>query len=378
MILRVFALGFVKGRHAYLRSGWNVLDCFLVLFAWGYMVLKFVWPESALINPSVLRIIRCLRPLRTAGFVKGVASGMRTWPILLNLWLLLVFAMTIFGVLGVQMFGGALSYQCLSSPPESFDEAEDGLECLGGSSTACNECVARNSLDLCSSWGVECSCHDLPAPQAESQEATELMLQLLAEQREAWLELNRSAVSCPKQLSCPTGMCTHAPASHHWGFDSIGPALLTCWITATGDMGVETMMPTLATSESSFKNMSWMFFVAQNIVLNLVVSNLFAAVIVHAFLEESTDNTDRAALEDKIRKERALFNRIDVDNSGEISVEEISTIVEILDLKDTDFADWEIEEARCENSVVFLSLSTWCLPSRHLRSRQRTPDVFNL
>eukprot|EP01043_Picozoa_sp_COSAG02_P031706 COSAG02_NODE_2082_length_9895_cov_23.566558_8_plen_376_part_00 len=366
MILRVFAQGFAKGKYAYLRSGWNILDGFLVLFAWGYMILKFLRPESTLINPSVLRIIRCLRPLRTAGFVNGVASGLRSWPFLLNLWLVLIFAMTIFGVLGVQMFGGALTYQCLSSPPEPSDRATGGPECSGDSSMACNECVARNSLDLCSSWGVECSCYDIPAPEVQGQEATELVLQLLAEQRAAWLELNRSAVSCPKQLGCPTGMCTHAPVKHYWGFDNIGTALLTCWITATGDMGVETMMPTLAASESSFKNMSWLFFVAQTVVLNLVVSNLFAAVIVHAFLEESTDNTDRAALEDKIRKERALFNRIDVDKSGEISVDELSTICDILDLKDTDFADWEIEEAKYENSVVLLALSTWCLPSRRL------------
>ena len=344
MFLRIFALGFAQGRNTYLRSGWNVLDGSLVLFSWVYILLKLLWPDSALINPSILRIIRCLRPLRTAGFVRGVQSGLNSWPYLLNLWLLLVFGVTMFGVLGVQMFGGALTYQCLGP----FPDGDDSLDCSDDSAAACNECVAAASLEQCSTWGVDCSCYDVPAEPGES---AEVALQLLREQRTVWLELNRTAISCPKQVGCPTGICAPEPATFHWGFDNIGIAMLTCGIATTGDQAVDEMLPALSSSVSSFSIMTWPFFIVQAIILNLVISNLFAAVIVHAFLDDSAHSVDVRSLEDKIRKERTLFNRLDADKSGEITVDEIDAIVEILDLDEGMFADYELEEAKCETPL---------------------------
>ena len=261
---------------------------------------------------------------------------------------MLVFAMTMYGVLGVQLFGGALTYQCLGKLPDGID---DGPDCSGDASIACNECVASNSLDLCSSWGVDCSCYDLPAPEPEPEGAAELALQLLAEQRAAWIQLNRSAVWCPKQLSCSTDMCAPVLEKYDWGFDNIGAALQAGWISTTGDQWSADMLPEMATSPSAFAMLSWPFFISQAIVLHLVVSNLFAAVIVHSFLEDSANSVDHEALENKIKKEKTLFNRIDVDRSGEISVDEINTIVEILDLDDTDFADWELDEAKIDMDV---------------------------
>lgn len=344
--MRIFSLGLVKGKDTYLLSGWNILDFFLVIFSWVYMLLQVLWPERTFVNPSVLRIIRCLRPLRTAGFVQGVQSALQSWPYLLNLLAMLVFTLTMYGVLGVQMFGGALTYQCLGDFPSGAQD--DSTHCSLDSSAACNECVAANSLDQCTRWGVDCSCYNVRAPEPEPEEAAEFALQLLAEQQNRWLELNRSATRCPRQLSCANELCVPGSQMYDWGFDNIATALLSCWITTTGDQWAVEMLPVMAASPSSFQMLAWPYFISQAFILHLIVSNLFAAVIVHSFLEDAANNTDRESLEHKIRKERTLFNRMDADGSGEISVGELTTIVEILDLEDTaDFADYELEEAKC-------------------------------
>lgn len=365
MCARIFALGFVRSSNAYLRSAWNILDFSLVNFSWVYMALKLLFPDYNAVNPGVLRIVRCIRPLRTAGFVQGVQSAMNSWPYLVNLSWLLLFAMTMFGVLGVQLFGGALTFQCLG---EISDEHFTGPDCTDESSAMCNGCVEAYHVpvDQCSSWGIDCSCYG-QVPEPEPEQAAELAEALLQSQRAAWIELNRTAIQCPKQLECPTSRCAFAAGSA-WGFDDISSALLTAWIAMTGDQWSAArrgMFGVLSESPSKFSSLAWGYFVAMSIVLNLVIGNLFAAVICHSFLEESNKSSDHKAIEDKIRKEKTLFNRIDADGSGEIEVEELRTIVKILDLQDTEFAPYELEEAQVEmdcngdGSVDFEEFANW-------------------
>jgi Ca2+-binding EF-hand superfamily protein len=132
MLLRMIALGVWKGKHSYGRSNWNLLDGFLVLMSFGHMMMLYVGVDSRdslATHPSTngIRIIRCLRPLRTASFVQGVKSAMDHWLFLVHIAILLIFSMVMFGAIGVQLFGGAFSFTCASDFPA--DEVTNVTTC---------------------------------------------------------------------------------------------------------------------------------------------------------------------------------------------------------------------------------------------------------
>ncbi len=65
-ILQVFAKGFAIGQDAYLNSGWNVMDFFLVVISvTDLLVTRFSDTKSSILGVlKVFRALRTLRPLR--------------------------------------------------------------------------------------------------------------------------------------------------------------------------------------------------------------------------------------------------------------------------------------------------------------------------
>jgi hypothetical protein len=74
MFLKIFALGFVLNKGAYLRDAWNILDFVIVFTAYLPMVLS----NDSGVNLSSLRSLRVLRPLRTISSVKNLKVLLRT------------------------------------------------------------------------------------------------------------------------------------------------------------------------------------------------------------------------------------------------------------------------------------------------------------
>ena len=56
-------MGFWVGKGAYLRSGWNVMDGFLVVISWVDVIVTLCTDEQSSIL-GVLRVFRALRTLR--------------------------------------------------------------------------------------------------------------------------------------------------------------------------------------------------------------------------------------------------------------------------------------------------------------------------
>jgi hypothetical protein len=110
--LRIFALGLFPQDHTYLRNRWNRIDFSLLVVSHVYKLLMYFGAPMA--NPALLRVIRCLRPLRAAGFLQGVKSALHYAPFLLNILLLLGVWITLFAVLGMQLYGGAMTFSCAS------------------------------------------------------------------------------------------------------------------------------------------------------------------------------------------------------------------------------------------------------------------------
>ncbi|KAJ9468915.1 Muscle calcium channel subunit alpha-1 [Diplonema papillatum] len=118
--LKTLAMGFAQHKGAYLRSWWNVIDFALLIS--GYVALH---PSVA--NVTVVRLVRLLRPLRTfsrvAGFRALLAALIGAMPHMANILLLVLFLLTIFALIGIQLWSGGLDNRCyvdLSLANESY------------------------------------------------------------------------------------------------------------------------------------------------------------------------------------------------------------------------------------------------------------------
>lgn len=67
MLLKIFGMGFVINRNAYLRDSWNVMDFIIVVTA--YVPLIFA---SSSFKLQAFRSLRVLRPLRTISNIKAL------------------------------------------------------------------------------------------------------------------------------------------------------------------------------------------------------------------------------------------------------------------------------------------------------------------
>lgn len=109
MVLKVIGMGFILDKGTYLRNGWNWLD--FVVVCLGYLSLI-----PGVSNLSALRTFRVLRPLRTLSSIPGmriiVKSMIASIPPLGGVALLSLFLFIIFGIVGLQLWGGVLTGRC--------------------------------------------------------------------------------------------------------------------------------------------------------------------------------------------------------------------------------------------------------------------------
>ncbi|KAM3188463.1 hypothetical protein ACTXT7_000160 [Hymenolepis weldensis] len=113
-LLKIAALGFVLNEGAYLRSIWNIID--FIVVATG--LLAYILPN---LNQPALRALRVLRPIKlVTGFESlqiVLKSIFRAMAPLLQIGLLLLFAITIFAIVGLEFYSGGFHMTC-------FDERE--------------------------------------------------------------------------------------------------------------------------------------------------------------------------------------------------------------------------------------------------------------
>ena len=102
------------GCGGYWADGWNVLDGTIVLISTVDLAVEMLAMNSE-INLSFLRILRMLRVLRVlrlmkswSGLYRIVISFLKALPQLGNMFVLLVLTLTIFALMGMQLFGGKM------------------------------------------------------------------------------------------------------------------------------------------------------------------------------------------------------------------------------------------------------------------------------
>uniref|UniRef100_A0A672I022 Calcium channel, voltage-dependent, R type, alpha 1E subunit a n=1 Tax=Salarias fasciatus TaxID=181472 RepID=A0A672I022_SALFA len=115
--IKIIALGFVFHKGSYLRNGWNVMDFIVVLSG-------ILAAAGAHMNISVdLRTLRAVRVLRPLKLVSGIPSLqivlksiMKAMVPLLQIGLLLFFAILMFAIIGLEFYSGKLHHTCTPQP----------------------------------------------------------------------------------------------------------------------------------------------------------------------------------------------------------------------------------------------------------------------
>jgi len=118
MMLKVVADGLYWGPDAYLNNVWNKLDFTLLFFAWLNLGLAMSGVDSQLVRVTrVLRVLRCLRPLRLIQRAPGLKLLMNALSLALaplgEMAILTFMLFFIYGVMGVQLFGGGM-HKCVA------------------------------------------------------------------------------------------------------------------------------------------------------------------------------------------------------------------------------------------------------------------------
>nr|XP_005290453.2 sodium channel protein type 2 subunit alpha-like isoform X1 [Chrysemys picta bellii] len=112
-LIKILARGFCIGHFTFLRDPWNWLDFTVITFAY---LTEFV----DLGNVSALRTFRVLRALKTISVIPGlktiVGALIQSVKKLSDVMILTVFCLSVFALIGLQLFMGNLRHKCLLWP----------------------------------------------------------------------------------------------------------------------------------------------------------------------------------------------------------------------------------------------------------------------
>uniref|UniRef100_A0A8D0G622 Sodium channel protein n=1 Tax=Sphenodon punctatus TaxID=8508 RepID=A0A8D0G622_SPHPU len=115
-LIKILARGFCLEQFTFLRDPWNWLDFTVITFAY---VTEFV----DLGNVSALRTFRVLRALKTISVIPGlktiVGALIQSVKKLSDVMILTVFCLSVFALIGLQLFMGNLRNKCLKWPPDN-------------------------------------------------------------------------------------------------------------------------------------------------------------------------------------------------------------------------------------------------------------------
>uniref|UniRef100_A0A8C4VCU0 Voltage-dependent R-type calcium channel subunit alpha n=1 Tax=Falco tinnunculus TaxID=100819 RepID=A0A8C4VCU0_FALTI len=120
--IKIVALGFVFHKGSYLRNGWNVMDFIVVLS--GILATAGTHFNTH-VDLRTLRAVRVLRPLKLVSGIPSLQivlkSIMKAMVPLLQIGLLLFFAILMFAIIGLEFYSGKLHRACYTNNSEELD-----------------------------------------------------------------------------------------------------------------------------------------------------------------------------------------------------------------------------------------------------------------
>uniref|UniRef100_A0A8C3RHZ3 Sodium channel protein n=1 Tax=Cyanoderma ruficeps TaxID=181631 RepID=A0A8C3RHZ3_9PASS len=273
-LIKIIARGFCLEDFTFLRDPWNWLDFTVITFAY---VTEFV----DLGNVSALRTFRVLRALKTISVIPGlktiVGALIQSVKKLSDVMILTVFCLSVFALIGLQLFMGNLRNKCLQWPPENFTLETNITSQLN--STIGENGTLLNSTVAPFDWKgyIEDESH----------------FYFLEGQNDALLCGNSSdAGQCPEGYTCVKA--GRNPNYGYTSFDTFSWAFLSLFRLMTQDFWENLYQLTLRAAGKTYM----IFFVLVIFLGSFYLINLILAVVAMAYEEQN-----QATLEEAEQKE---------------------------------------------------------------------------
>ncbi|XP_058888271.1 sodium channel protein type 2 subunit alpha-like isoform X1 [Acipenser ruthenus] len=271
-LLKILARGFCIGKFTFLRDPWNWLDFTVILMAY---LTEFV----DLGNVSALRTFRVLRALKTISVIPGlktiVGALIQSVKKLSDVMILTVFCLSVFALIGLQLFMGNLRQKCIKWPPgESGSNLTFSLiSTMDVNGTVLN--LTENSFN----WTTYIN------------DKTNYYFK--KGHRDALLCGNGSDTGqCPEGFACIKG--GRNPDYGYTSFDTFGWAFLSLFRLMTQDFWENLYQQTLRAAGKTYM----LFFVLVIFLGSFYLVNLILAVVAMAY-----DEQNQATLEEAEQKE---------------------------------------------------------------------------
>ncbi|XP_035382660.1 sodium channel, voltage-gated, type I like, alpha b isoform X4 [Electrophorus electricus] len=273
-LIKILARGFCVGKFTFLRDPWNWLDFSVILMAY---VTEFV----NLGNVSALRTFRVLRALKTISVIPGlktiVGALIQSVKKLSDVMILTVFCLSVFALIGLQLFMGNLRQKCVRIPLN--DTQLNGTQ--GDPAIALNASTGLELLNATSTFNW-----------------TEYIMD---ESNYYFLPNHRDALLCGNASDagqCPEGFwCIKAGRNPDYGytsFDTFSWAFLSLFRLMTQDFWENLYQQTLRAAGKPYM----IFFVLVIFLGSFYLVNLILAVVAMAY-----DEQNQATIEEAQQKE---------------------------------------------------------------------------
>ncbi|XP_059676739.1 sodium channel protein type 2 subunit alpha isoform X18 [Gavia stellata] len=294
-LIKILARGFCLEGFTFLRDPWNWLDFSVILMAY---VTEFV----DLGNVSALRTFRVLRALKTISVIPGlktiVGALIQSVKKLSDVMILTVFCLSVFALIGLQLFMGNLRNKCLQWPPDNSTFETSVISYFN--STMDENGTFVNMTVSTFNWKdyIEDETH----------------FYILEGQRDALLCGNSSDAG-----QCPEGyICVKAGRNPNYGytsFDTFSWAFLSLFRLMTQDFWENLYQLTLRAAGKTYM----IFFVLVIFLGSFYLINLILAVVAMAYEEQNQATMEEAEqkglssyqismemLEDSAARQRAM------------------------------------------------------------------------
>ncbi|XP_051480256.1 sodium channel protein type 1 subunit alpha isoform X1 [Apus apus] len=269
-LVKILARGFCINDFTCLRDPWNWLDFVVISFAY---VTEFV----DLGNVSALRTFRVLRALKTISVIPGlktiVGALIQSVKKLSDVMILTVFCLSVFALIGLQLFMGNLRNKCLQWPPENFTLETNITSQLNG--TIGENGTLVNSTVAPFDWKgyIEDESH----------------FYFLEGQNDALLCGNSSdAGQCPEGYTCVKA--GRNPNYGYTSFDTFSWAFLSLFRLMTQDFWENLYQLTLRAAGKTYM----IFFVLVIFLGSFYLINLILAVVAMAYEEQNQATMEEA------------------------------------------------------------------------------------
>ncbi|KFQ63225.1 Sodium channel protein type 2 subunit alpha, partial [Pelecanus crispus] len=282
-LIKILSRGFCINDFTFLRDPWNWLDFMVISMAY---ITEFV----DLGNISALRTFRVLRALKTITVIPGlktiVGALIQSVKKLSDVMILTVFCLSVFALIGLQLFMGNLRHKCVRWPPLNDTLMGDlGLD----NNTLANTTLYGNFTDGIASNFTSNSTFDFEA-------------YINDEANFYFLEGALDALLCGNSSDagkCPEGyQCMKAGRNPNYGYtsyDTFSWAFLALFRLMTQDFWENLFQLTLRAAGKTYM----IFFVVVIFLGSFYLINLILAVVAMAYAEQN----DATMLEEQQKEE---------------------------------------------------------------------------